>query len=350
MVTEPSRDVVVDDALSRSPLLRAQLGVLLHLARATHVGRLDLLRAARMHAARGSDRLTWIHYVDLIADTYARQAPHVSGDADAIRIMALVANEGIVTTSHPEVAASLERMRGAIEIALEQGQDPVQYLADANLHAHEAIRQWLDEHDVISNLTTEPARLRVSHSKTPDLACAVSDTISRRIGWTVGPTDVAFLSAMQATSILKHEYLSHFAPRHDRLKAEVREGWLMDVLLEEMDRAEPAEREADVMALHYLRTRLAAQYGQNTGDRTSFDYYAGLRDLAERVRFVDEELYWQLTRVVLGVRGKDEDLVARMEAALRELSMSGRAELSRVADSDEGRDISQILQEIRARR
>lgn len=339
-----------DDTLARAPGPRAQLGVLMHLARAAHAGRADLLRAARTHAGRRSgDRLTWLHYLDRIAEEYADRAPRMKEPADALRIMDRVLTSPVVETSEPEVTASLIRMRAAIETALQDESDPLDHLVDANLRAHAAISEWLDVHGVVSNLEDGAARLRLVYVARSGEFCALSDTIGKRIQWMVAPTDIAFWSAVQAPSILKHEYLSHFAPRHDRLPADVREGWLMDVLHEELDRAQPDEREADTMALRYLRERLVTRpVDSNTGRREPPDYHGGMKDLAERIRFANEKLYWNVTRAVIGVRRGDDDLVARIDRTLRALLTRSRAGLAALADGGDA-EIDRILEEIDGR-
>jgi hypothetical protein len=319
--------VELDSNLSHAPTLRAQLDVLLRLAEAVHHHRVDLLRAARAHAARRrNDRRTWIHYVDVIASTFAdpEMIEYVEKGSDALQILKRVADSGVIRTAESEVPDAVERIRSTLEVNIQTGADPLTYLVRANERAHTAIFKWLDVHGVVSELPTQPARLRLTYAEGSDDSCAVSSTLLNEIVWTIGPTEVAFWCAMQAESILKHEYLSHFAPRHAGLSASVREGWLMDVLIDEMDTQNSAERIFDVGAFNYLRDHIA--------DPLSYHAAPGARDLPYRIRRINSELYWDMTRAIVSLRPADIDRVDLVDDLLQALLALSRAELERAID------------------
>jgi hypothetical protein len=316
--------VILDTNLADVPALRAQLDVLLLLAEAVHHHRLDLLSAARAHIARRQrDRRTWIHYVDVLATTFAdpEQIAYVQSGSDASRLLMRAADSGVVRTSELEVTGVFDRMRSRIEDRVHSGEDPVMYLGQANTQAHGAILGWLDTHRVVSDLPPQPAGLRLVYSDSPGGSCAVSSTTLQEIVWTVGPTDVAFWCAIQAESVLKHEYLSHFAPRHPELSANVREGWLMDVLVDDMNRHGSASRMFDVGSFIYLRSRIA--------DPRLYHSSAGARDLPHWIRRLNADLYWDLTRAIIGLRPDEVDRIDRVDSVLDALLALPADELER---------------------
>ena len=303
--------VILETNLANVPALRARLDVLLLLAEAVHHHRIDLLSAARAHVARRQrDPRTWIHYVDVLATTFAdpEQIAFVQSGSDASRLLVRAADSGVVRTSEVEVTGVFDRLRSRIDDRVHGGDDPVAYLWQANTRAHGAIRGWLDTHRVVSDLPPQPAALRLVYSDSPDHSCAVSSTTLQEIVWTVGPTDVAFWCAIQAESVLKHEYLSHFAPRHPGLSANVREGWLMDVLVDDMNRHGSASRMFDVGSLNYLRDKIA--------DPRLYHSSAGARDLPHWIRRINADFYWDLTRAIVGLRPEDVDRIDRVDSVL----------------------------------
>ena len=135
----------------------------------------------------------------------------------------------------------------------------------------------------------------------------------------VGPTELAFWSAIQPELILKHEYLSHFAPRHPDLSSSVREGWLMDALIDEVDRNSVPERPFDVGVFSYLRDHAESSLSQYSNP--------GARELPYRIRRTNVELYWDITRAIVSLQPGEIDRVGRIDELLDALVELSRTEL-----------------------
>jgi hypothetical protein len=312
--------VQLDDNLANVPSRRAQLDVLFLLAEGVHDHRLALLNAARAN----TDRRTWIHYVDALATTFAdpEEIGYIAKASDVMDVLHRFKRSGVVRTSAAPVVKVVRGIRRAVQGRVRAGVNPLEYLARANDRAHASIAAFLHTHQIPNDLPPAPAVIRLAYPSPPGDFSAVSSTLVNEIVWTIGPTPSTFWSAIQPEMILKHEYLSHFAPRHGGLSSSVREEWLIDALIDEVDRAGAPERRFDIGVFNYLRDHLDS----------SVSHYSrpGSRELPERMRRSNVGLYLDMTRAIIGLKPGQSDRVEDIDELIDALLEMSRAELDQL--------------------
>ena len=282
----------LDEDVGNVAPLRAQLGIQLLLADALHLHRSTLFTAAERTST------TWIRYVDELADSFAKQIPHAATLDDVGLVLDSFEGSGLVKKSPRPVRDAVGLIRVAVENMIPSSSDPLLYLSAANRSAHAWTMSLLGAHRIPSDLGARVAAIRVAASEDANSAFMSSSKVAKRIMWRFSATQMSFWAAFQADALLRHEYLSHLAPRHPGLSSEVREGWLMGLLIEEVRDEEGAATRFDTGALNLFRDRLT---GLSSSSNLVAYASGGSREIPLRVKSINPALYWQITGAIVGL-------------------------------------------------
>ena len=82
----------------------------------------------------------------------------------------------------------------------------------------------------------------------------------------------------------------------------------MDVLVDDMNRHGSASRVFDVGSFNYFRRRIADPLIYHSAD--------GARDLPHWIRRINPDLFWDLTRAIIGLGPDDVDRMEQVDAVL----------------------------------
>lgn len=278
----------IDDNLALPPAARAQVKIQLSIAEALHTHRMELLAATRSaRQERG-----WRHYVELLA---ARYKEEVARRDVTVKDISLILDAWRASGLVRKAPARVRRVVGEICLAAKQGvrrdDADLQWLSGANDRAHEWVSAVLTRQRIDNDLASAPATLSVIPAAIGD-SCA-SSSPAFGVMWHFDATARGLWGALQAEMIFRHEYLSHLAPRHRSLSANVREGWLMEVLLEEIRSTFPEGQQFDGPTLDDFRD-----------DLTGGGSERGVHDLAVRVRALNSGVYWGYTGAMMSATAK----------------------------------------------
>jgi hypothetical protein len=283
----------LDDNLKNTPALRARLDILFLLAGSLHRHRRALFSASQAAPVQ----YPWIKYVADLAHAFGSQIEYAGQRDDVLLIWEVFEDLLYVRKSKPDVQAALGLVRSEIAERLRAGADPLAYLSAANERAHAKMKSlFRDRGFAATRLPADPAPVRISWSAFSGQSCASSSQLANEIGWAFQPHPLAFWGALIAEPVFQHEYLSHLAPRNPKLSSQVREGWLMEVLMGEIHRDPSPERPFDVGALMFFRDRLEQLLGE---DRFTAYSTPGLREAAAAMRLREPERFWEVTRDML---------------------------------------------------
>ena len=271
----------IDDNLVLPPEARAHVEIQLAIAEALHAHRMPLLVATRrVRQERG-----WRPYVAEVADHYDKEVRRhtLSTPGDISIVLDAWRAGGLVTKAPAEVRQVVSDICVTAEHAIQRDATSLQWLSGANDRAHAEVSALLARERVDNNLGATPAELSVIPAAPGD-SCASSSSLFGNVMWHFDATARGLWGALQAEMILRHEYLSHLATRHPSLSSNVREGWLMEVLLEEIRSKFPEGQQFDGPALDDFRDELT----RRSSDR-------GVHDLAVRIRALNSDVYWGYT-------------------------------------------------------
>jgi hypothetical protein len=287
-----SGEIHLDADAGNVPALRAQIGIQFLLADALHLHRSTLFTAAERTST------TWIPYVDELAESFAKQIRHATTLDDADLVLDSFERSGLVRKSSRQVREAVRRIRVAVENMVPSSSDPLFYLSAANRSAHAWTRSLLGTHRIPNDLASGEAPIRVTASEDATSPFVSSSKMAKRIMWRFSTTQLSFWAAFQAEALLRHEYLSHLAPRHPGLSSEVREGWLMSLLIEEIRDEEGESTRFDTGAINLFRDRLT---GLSSGSNLIAYASGGSREIPLRVKSINPALYWQITGAIVGL-------------------------------------------------
>jgi hypothetical protein len=315
----------IDDNLVLAPMARAHVEIQLLMAEALHSHRMRLLDATR----RARQERGWRQYVAALATHYDAEVRqhNLSTPGDINLVLDAWRASGLVKKAPAEVRQVVDDICLAAKHAVSLDAIVLQRLSGANDRAHAGVSALLARQRIDNDLGAAPAELSVIRAHPGD-SCASSSPLLGSVTWHFDATARGLWGALQAEMVLRHEYLSHLAPRHPSLSSNVREGWLMEVLLEEIRSQFPEGQQFDGPALDDFRDDL-------TGRRSD----RGVHDLAVRIRALNSDVYWGYTGAMVSATLKalpdaavfdrvllqlmDEVPVGRLRSRIASCSWSG---------------------------
>jgi hypothetical protein len=286
--------------------LKAKLEVLLLLA--------DGLRAQRLSLYEASD--SWHMYVLGLAQEFEAQIEWVNRREHVLDIWRSFASSVLVARTLDSMKSVLDKVHDEIRRRLDDGSDPLEYLAAANVRAHTRVRDLLGKRGIEELLSPEPVALSVFWDQESKCSCASSSRLEREIAWAFQAHSLALWGTMVADHVIAHEYLSHLAPKSLAPWRQVREGWLMEALLSEIRNSPEEERHFDLFALDWFRSRISEGLGVSP-----YALYSspGVQEVARLIQFERPDLFWGLTGEILRLDDGEEQ-AGQVEGLIQNLA------------------------------
>jgi hypothetical protein len=309
----------------QSPHALAQLQVLLIVATAIRGKLSDLYECAGPGASR-----EWHEIIGRFAEDLSREMQEIQTTGAALRIWANFERSQFATNS-PATSQVLKEIGDEIQRSLESGSDPLVEIEDANTKAYAWISTLVQTYNVSGILPKAPAKLTIDADFEGRKTCASSSPLIDNITWFFQYGPQSLWGALSLEAIFRHEYLSHILPRCRGLGKEVREGWLMSTLVEEMQQSEDsADAPIQVLILLRFREELARFLGKNI---QSVYCPPGIDRGAVKVRATSTYMFWALNRDLLKLDYQPE-IVRRITTLLYRLSFMRERELRKLAESE----------------
>jgi hypothetical protein len=280
-----------------------------------------------------------------LSDAFEAQIGYVSRPGQVLDIWRSFTASVPISGVSKSARSALDGIGTELEERLRAGLDPLSYLVEANGLAHHRIRLLLRRLGAEELLAAEPAPITVSLDRYGTRASASSSRTGNQISWAFQRSARAFWAALAVEPVLQHEYLSHLAPRNPWLSFQVREGWLMELLVTEVRNSGLPESEIDLRLLKYLRERLGAD--PELGDLAAYGSL-GLRDTALLMLSRNSALFWRLTKEML-VMEPSEEGARRADDLLQKLEPKGYTELCEIFASAGPVGLEGLLDVLRGR-
>jgi hypothetical protein len=279
-----------------APIVRAQFDVLHLLAEAIAPSLPDLYRAAT----------NWHRVVVATGESFARQIRKVLAAEDAAAIWGQVLLDLDVQRLAPPAAAVVASITARLEAAIAGSYDGGDHL----LARHEAAVQWIRELGIRYQLAAfEGAPIypvRAHYNPDGDDYCASSSLFANEIGWNLQLVERSLYGTLILEMLFEHEYFSHMLPKNNFLSKNVREIWLSAALYWEHvhQGGDPAAKQVKKFLWEKFRRELGRHFDPN-----DLEFFGPLEldKLAEHVRLLSEDIFWDITKTILECADKREN-------------------------------------------